>query len=117
MSTPESRVKSKVKELLAKYTIYGNWPVPGGYGTPMLDFVGCYRGWFFAIETKAEGEVLTPRQEFVAEQIREAEGLVFIVTGLNHERDPDSWQGWTSLANWLDAVEDGEYSGEGWPCL
>lgn len=115
MTTPEGRVKSKVKELLSKYPVYGNWPVPGGYGTPMLDFVGCYKGWFFTIETKAEGEKLTPRQQYIAEEILAAGGLVFIVTGVNAEQDPDTWQGWWRLSNWLDAVEDGEYDGEGWP--
>lgn len=113
MATPEGKVKSKVKELLARYPVYGNWPVPGGFGTPMLDFVGCYKGWFFAVETKFEDK-LTPRQEFIAQQIREAGGLVFVVVGLNDEKDPDSWHGWRRLANWLDAVEDGEYDGSGW---
>lgn len=111
MPTPESRVKTKVKELLARYApIYTNWPVPGGYGTPLLDCIGCLRGHFFMVETKAEGEKLTPRQEFIAEQVRDAGGLVFVVTGLNRERDdPSTWQGWEDLENWLESVIDGEY--------
>lgn len=37
-------------------------PVPSGYGVPTLDFIGCYKGFFFAIETKAPGKEPTPRQ-------------------------------------------------------
>lgn len=103
MSTPESKVKKKVRELLDHYgaDLYYNMPVPAGYGEPMLDFVGCFYGKFFMIETKAEGKVLTPRQNHIANCVASARGKVFIVRGLNKENDPESWEGWTELASWL----------------
>ena len=101
MSTPESKVKKKVKALLDQHGAWHNWPVPVGYGVPMLDCVGCYHGRFFAIETKAEGAVLTPRQEFTKEQIEFAGGRVFVITGGPNENNPDTWAGWNELHTWL----------------
>lgn len=106
MSTPESKVKKRVKALLDKHHAWHNWPVPMGYGVPMLDCVGCHRGRFFAIETKAAGETLTPRQEFTKSQMEEAGARVFVVTGSNNERDPDTWQGWSELTLWLIEGDD-----------
>ena len=110
MATPESKVKKKVKALLADYdNIYVNMPVPGGYGTPMLDFVCCLNGRFFMIETKAEGEELTPRQAFIKSEVEAAGGRVFVITGLNEDNNPDSWQGWKDLVTYLDW-----YTGKHW---
>lgn len=84
-TTPEGKVKTAVKKVLAndeKYgSIYSNWPVPGGYGRSTLDCLGCIRGWAFAIETKRPGEKLTPRQEFIAEEMRKAGMMVFEIDG------------------------------------
>jgi penicillin-binding protein-related factor A (putative recombinase) len=38
-------------------------PVPSGYGESTLDYIGCYKARFFAIETKKPGGKLTPRQQ------------------------------------------------------
>lgn len=77
--TPEGHVKRRVKFILAQFgdRVWGNWPVPGGYGRSTLDFIGCHRGMLFAIETKAPGEKMTPRQELEAEKIAKAGGQVF----------------------------------------
>lgn len=103
MSTPESRVKKQVKELLDHYgdDLYYNMPVPAGFGEPMLDFVGCFYGKFFMIETKAPGKKLTPRQQFIMTKAQAARGRVFVVVGLNEENNPESWPGWAELAHWL----------------
>ena len=65
--TPEGRVKLLVKEFLRSRNVasltatmshpvgYYRMPVPNGYGAPELDFYGCYKGRFFAVETKAQG--------------------------------------------------------------
>lgn len=97
-STPEGKIKAKVKNLLSthsKHGIYWNMPVPTGYGTPMLDFVGCYYGRFFAVETKVPGAKPTPRQSLTIEQMREAGGAVFVV------RDDESLE---ELEMWLDGI-------------
>lgn len=101
--TPEGKVKALVKKTLDKripvgYTsMYTNWPVPAGYGTPMLDLVGCYNGLFFAVETKAPGKKPTPRQEFCIEEMRLAGAAVFVIDG------PD---GIKQMEKWLDSVDE-----------
>jgi hypothetical protein len=95
-STPENKVKKKVKGLLAEYTmLYSNWPVPAGYGTPTLDCIGCHYGLFFAVETKAPGKKPTPRQAEIIRQMVEAGAAVFVVDG-DASMEP--------LKDWLDAV-------------
>lgn len=79
MATPESHVKKVTKKLLDDHKAYHNWPVPMGYGTPFLDCFGCCRGKFFAIETKAPGQTLTPRQGLTKEQVEAAGGKVFVI--------------------------------------
>lgn len=105
--TPEGKVKVQIKQLLASYApIYVNCPVPGGYGEPMLDFVCCYRGHFFMIETKADGKELKPRQELCSEQVHEAGGKVFVVTGPTG--DPTAWMGYLELVTWLNEIRDSQ---------
>lgn len=103
--TPESKVKQKVKSLLDEAGAYHNWPVPGGYGIPMLDAVGCHRGAFFAIETKAPGQHMTPRQEFTKHQMELAGAIVFVIgeDTVTIENDPDTWHytGMVELEEWL----------------
>lgn len=80
-TTPEGRVKAAVKKVLADYVIYQYWPVPGGYGAPTLDCIGCCNGWFFAIETKAPGEKPTPRQFQTIGDMRKAGAIIFVIDG------------------------------------
>lgn len=77
--TPEGKVKAKVKKILAKFEIYGWWPVPSGYGESSLDFIGCINGRFFAIETKAPGKAPTPRQEECIRRMKAAGAEVFVI--------------------------------------
>jgi hypothetical protein len=80
--TPEGRVKSKVRELLAKYQPnYTVWPVQAGYGRATLDCLGCYRGRFFGIETKAPGKEPTPRQAIDLAAIVASGGKTFVIDG------------------------------------
>lgn len=85
MATPESKVKAKVKKVLAKYSmlryIYGHWPVPSGYGRSTLDYLGAIQGIAFAIETKAPGEKPTPLQDGYIEDMRRAGMKVFVIDG------------------------------------
>ena len=51
MSTPEGTVKYKIKEYLKSLApaLWYFMPVPTGYGVRGIpDFVGCYKGRFFA---------------------------------------------------------------------
>lgn len=91
MKTEESKVKDKVKEFLHSRKVQSlthpipdavgfYWmPVPSGRGAPFLDFVGCYKGKFFAIETKVFGKQPTPRQRLIIEQVIRAGGETFVI--------------------------------------
>jgi hypothetical protein len=77
--TPEGKVKDRVKKLLKEYNAYYHMVVTNGMGSPTLDFIGCYHGKFFAIETKAHNKQMTDRQELTATVMREAGGAVFLI--------------------------------------
>ena len=75
----EERVKSHVKKLLKKYAAYYFMPVQSGYGGQSLDFLCSHKSRFFAIETKAPGHHLTPRQELIRTEIEAGGGVVFVI--------------------------------------
>lgn len=79
--TPEGKIKEQVKKVLKKYPwVYYHMPVMNGMGAPTLDFVCCVNGRFFAIETKAPGQKLTPRQTITVGDMKLAGGYVFVVS-------------------------------------
>ena len=81
-STPEGRVKRKVSSfLLSLDNCHYYMPVPGGYGVPTLDYIGCYLGRYFAVEAKAPGKKPTDRQKKTIEEMRQAGGKVFVIDG------------------------------------
>jgi hypothetical protein len=83
-ATPEGKVKAKLRSILNGYAgMYSYWPVPTGFGPTTLDVLGCYRGRFFAIETKAEGKKPTLRQVGELQRIERAMGEAFIISGVN----------------------------------
>jgi hypothetical protein len=81
--TPEGRVKKRVKRLLESYgkSVYTHWPVLNGMGKPTLDCIGCVNGAYFAVETKAPGEVMTERQGITRRDMEAAGGTVFAIDG------------------------------------
>lgn len=83
MTTPEGKVKTAVKNVLAEFgeQIDGFWPVPSGYGESHLDYVGCCCGTFFCIETKAPGKKPTPRQIERKRRVERAGGICFVIDG------------------------------------
>ena len=95
--TPEGKVKKKIKLLLDSYSgrIYYYMPVPSGYGRRTVDYLGCAKGIFFAIEAKKPGGKPTALQEGTLEDIRRTGGMVFVV---------DGDEGVAALKRWLDAV-------------
>lgn len=111
-STPEGKVKDKVKRLLARFCdenksvtlfsgrLYAHWPVMNGMGSPTLDCIACYYGKYIAIETKVEGKALTPRQEQTKAQIEAAGGLVFVV---KNDADIERLEQALNLIKWAHA--------------
>ena len=83
MSTPEGKVKAKVKAIIAKFgdKIYSWWPVPSGYGESSLDCILCVNGHFVSIETKAEGKEPSPRQHDCIRRMKLANAYVFVIDG------------------------------------
>lgn len=86
MNTEESKVKEGVKKFLHARGVmpitkpidspngYYHMPVPSGYGSTTLDFIGHYKGFFFAIETKRLGDSPTPRQDIIMDAITRSGG-------------------------------------------
>ncbi len=97
-NTPEGKVKLQVKRALKMlqdrgYPVYYHMPVQNGMGKPTLDFIGCIKGQFFAIETKAPGKKPTERQEGTIEDMRKAGAHVFVYDGSN----PEVLAGWLAM--------------------
>jgi len=81
--TPEGRVKAKVNRVLDPYIkagdLYKFMPVQNGFGKKGLDYYCCFRGKFFAIETKAPGKEPTALQWACIRELKRAGADVFIV--------------------------------------
>jgi len=88
--TPEGKVKKRVKEILKELGAYYVMPVTGGYGNSGApDFLVCYRGIFFGIETKAKGGKVTALQQKNLHQIQESGGQQIVVSEGNVEHLKD----------------------------
>lgn len=81
--TPEGRVKAEIKKYLDSIGAYHVWPVPTGYGSPLLDCYASIRGHFFAIEVKAPGKKPTSRQMQTILEINRKGGEALYVTKLD----------------------------------
>jgi Holliday junction resolvase len=78
--TPEKRVKTQVVQQLKEIGAYYFYPVTGGYGSSGVpDIVGCFRGFFFAIECKAGKGTTTALQDMNIHKIKLAGGKVWVV--------------------------------------
>ncbi len=75
----EKVVKAAVKKRLKEIGAYQFWFVPFGMGDTTVDCIGCYKGRFFGIETKAPGKLPTLRQKYTIEKIKAAGGLTFVI--------------------------------------
>ena len=86
-STPEAKVKKRVKEILDKLEAYYFMPATGGYGRSGIpDIIGCFCGVFFAIECKAGKGKPTALQEREINKIRNAGGHAWLVNEENVEQ-------------------------------
>ena len=78
--TPEGKVKKSVRQVLDRLGAYYVMPVTGGYGRQGApDFLVCYQGKFFGIETKAGKGKTTALQELNLTKIRDAGGVALVV--------------------------------------
>jgi len=80
MSTPEAKVKNKVKQILKEYGAYQFSPQTGGYGRSGIpDIIACYKGRFIAVECKAGNNKPTRLQEKELRDICSACGFGILV--------------------------------------
>lgn len=90
-TTPEGKIKSRVKAVLRQFGAYYHMPVQNGMGSPSLDFVGCHGGMFYAIETKAGNKQPTPRQETTIAEMRAAGAKVFVINEVSGLGALEEW--------------------------
>ena len=83
-STPEAKVKARLKKHLDAMGIYHFSPFQAGMGRAGIpDVIGCYRGMFVAFECKAGKGKTTALQERELNAIRTAKGLAFVINEEN----------------------------------
>ena len=81
-TTPEGKVKKKVKEYLKSIGAWYYMPVSNGMGrSGCPDILVCLDGYFMAFETKAVGKInnVTANQKREIDEIRRANGLAHVV--------------------------------------
>ena len=93
-STPESKVKKSVKNVLESLGAYYVMPVTSGFGrSGAPDFLVCLNGRFIGIECKAGTNKPTALQEAEMARIRHAGGKTLVVneTNLNDVKELVAW--------------------------
>lgn len=79
-STPESKVKTKIKAILKEQGVYYAMPIGTGYGNAGVpDFLCCVNGRFVAIEAKAGSGQTTALQDKNLRDIAAANGITFVI--------------------------------------
>jgi hypothetical protein len=84
--TPEGRVKAAVRKFLKAKGAWFYMPIQNGMGRSGIpDFICCWEGKFYAIETKAPGkrDGATPNQLREIDGIKLAGGVALIVDDVN----------------------------------
>jgi penicillin-binding protein-related factor A (putative recombinase) len=84
-STPEVKVKAKIKALLTARGAFVRLTVMGGYGhTGQLDMYACYKGFYIGIEAKAtKTSKVTALQQAEIEDILKAGGYAHVIYDTN----------------------------------
>ena len=79
-TTPESKVKAKIKKILKDHGVYYAMPIGTGYGNSGVpDFLCCVNGNFLAIEAKAGKGTTTALQEKNMREIGAAGGRTLVI--------------------------------------
>ena len=84
MATPEKKIKDKVKKILTELGAYFFMPATGGYGASGVpDIIVCWKGNFYGIECKANGNKPTALQMKHLTDIHFAGGISIVVDETN----------------------------------
>jgi hypothetical protein len=79
-TTPEAKVKAKIKDILKAQNVYYAMPIGTGYGNSGVpDFLCCVNGHFLGIEAKAGKGTTTALQEKNIQQIKGAGGTAAVI--------------------------------------
>ena len=79
-TTPEAKVKAKIKAILKANDVYYAMPIGSGYGNSGVpDFLCCVNGHFLAIEAKAGKGTTTALQEKNLQSIKAAGGTATVI--------------------------------------
>lgn len=90
-TTPEAKVKAKIKAILKAHGIYYAMPIGTGYGNSGVpDFLCCVNGKFVAIEAKAGKGTTTALQEKNLKAINESGGVGIVISEKNVDK-LDNW--------------------------
>ena len=85
-TTPEAKVKAKIKAILKAHNIYYAMPIGTGYGNSGVpDFLCCVNGKFVAIEAKAGKGQATALQLKNLEAVNASGGYTCIIREDNLE--------------------------------
>ena len=85
-TTPEAKVKTKIKAILKAHNVYYAMPIGTGYGNSGVpDFLCCVNGKFVAIEAKAGKGEATALQLKNLGDINRAGGYTLIIRENNLE--------------------------------
>jgi len=80
MTTPEKKIKDKVRKLLTESGVYNFMPATHGYGrSGVPDIIACINGKFLAIETKAGKGTTTALQKRELDLIRKSGGVAMVI--------------------------------------
>ena len=85
-TTPEAKVKAKIKAILKSHSIYYAMPIGTGYGNSGVpDFLCCVNGKFVAIEAKAGKGEVTALQLKNLSDVNKAGGYTLVIRENNLE--------------------------------
>ena len=85
-STPESKVKAKIRKILSTHNCYVTMPIGTGFGSAGVpDYLVCINGHFLGIEAKAGKNKPTALQEKHMTHIRECGGHTIVVNEENFD--------------------------------
>lgn len=80
MSTPEGKVKDRIKKILKAHNIWYYMPVSMGMGQHGIpDFLCCLNGKLFSVEAKAGTNKPTGLQEMQMSRLRDAGATTFTI--------------------------------------
>ena len=83
-STPEAKVKKRIRAVLDAHGVYYAMPIGSGYGNSGVpDFLCCVNGRFVGIEAKAGKGRTTALQDMNLEKIVQSGGISMVINEQN----------------------------------